>query len=151
MSKDDTSELVDLVALRQFFEEEIPFHRTLGLSVTRLDRGQAELLVPYGHHLTGNPKGPVLHGGVMASVADAAGGLALLSNLPAHVNLATIDLRIDYIRPAACDDLWCSARIVRLGAQVGFTAMSLVQRGDYIVAEVRAAYSLSRRRSKADS
>ena len=146
-ASDSSDGLIDLAALRLFFEKNIPFHGNLGVSVTRLERGSAEVYLPYQEMLTGNPNTPALHGGALATIADAAGGLVLLSHLRPKVQLATIDLRMDFLQPAMCSDLWCSARIVRLGAQVGFTSMQLFQEGERLVAEGRAAFSISRHRS----
>jgi uncharacterized protein (TIGR00369 family) len=82
------------------FTEGIPYNRALGMQLVELDRGQAIFTLPYDAKLVGNPDTGVLHGGVITALLDAASGAAVFASLTEWVPIATLDLRIDYLRAA---------------------------------------------------
>jgi len=133
-------------ALIDFFIKQIPFNRHLGMEVEALERGRCVLRVPFREEFVGDPFRPALHGGVMSSLADAAGGLAVFSTFHGpETGVSTVDLRIDYLRPGKLEDLICEARVVRVGNRVAVTTM-VVHHGspDYVAAEGRGVYNLFR-------
>jgi len=148
--------------IRRFFEQEIPFNRHLGIVMTRLENGVAHLGLPFKPELVGNPAVPALHGGSLSALADAAGGAAVFSGLTIGDIVSTIDLRIDYLRPAAPIDTVAEARVVRLGGRVGVARIQVWQRAAtenrsdeasdgvqgerVLVAEATGVYSVRRRR-----
>ena len=85
--------------MRQF----IPHNRELGLEVSdfRRSRGEIWMRLPYAERLVGNPDDGVLHGGAITSLMDAACGMSVMVRLGAAAPIATLDLRIDYLKPAA--------------------------------------------------
>lgn len=106
--------------LTHVMEELIPFNRFLGVKVTGLKKGFARLEVPFRDELVGDPLRPALHGGVISALADTAGGAAVWADLAdERGRVSTIDLRIDYLRPARLVTLVAEARVVRLGNRVG--------------------------------
>ena len=56
--------------------------------------------MPYDAKLVGNPETGVLHGGAITALLDGASGAAVFAALVDIVPIATLDLRIDYLRPA---------------------------------------------------
>lgn len=81
--------------------DETPFFAHLRGEVVSLTRGSATMRVPYGPHLVGNPDTGVIHGGVMTALLDHTAGAAVMSALAEPLAIATLDLRIDYMKPAA--------------------------------------------------
>lgn len=149
-------------AIRRFFEHEIPFNRLLGLHMERIEAGFVTLLMPFRAELVGNPFVPALHGGSLSALADAAGGAAVFASIARTDTVSTIDLRIDYLRPAAPVDTRAEARVVRIGGRVGVTriqvwqaraeenASSEIADGDasrVLVAEATGVYSIRRGRA----
>ena len=125
------------------------FNRFLGLEIARLDEGFARVAIPFRDHLVGDPERPALHGGVLSAAIDAAGGAAAftLIELPDD-RLSTIDLRVDYLRPAGLQRLVCEARVSRMGnriASVDVIAFHGEER-DAPVATGKAVYSVRRGR-----
>lgn len=80
--------------------EHVPHAKAIGLKVENAKRGEAWLSVPYAEKLIGNPATGVIHGGVITSLLDNACGIAVQLALPARNSIATLDLRIDYMKPA---------------------------------------------------
>ena len=110
--------------LKQLMEEMIPFNRYLGMQCTRIAEGFCRLEIPFRDELIGDPTRPALHGGVLSSIADTAGGGAVWTTLEdPRARVSTIDLRIDYLRPGRAELLICEATVVRAGNRVAVTDM----------------------------
>jgi uncharacterized protein (TIGR00369 family) len=136
---------MDLLILRRVVEELIPFNKFLGVRVVLMEPGRVELEIPWRDELIGDPVKAAIHGGVISSLADAAGGFAVWSALehPA-ARVSTIDLRIDYLRPGRCEALLAEAVAVRVGRTVGATDMRLFHASsrDALVATGKGVYAI---------
>lgn len=112
--------------LKQVMEDVIPFNRYLGVKVTGVREGFARLEIPFREELIGDPLRPALHGGVLSALADAAGGGAVWTGIEdERARVSTIDLRIDYLRPARLVTVVAEATVVRLGNRVGVADVRL--------------------------
>jgi uncharacterized protein (TIGR00369 family) len=94
----------------QKFAHVSPYNRELGLLPHAVRTDWCVLKVEYQDALVGDPQTRVLHGGVITTLLDAAFGFAIFVKLPAFRPMATLDLRIDYLKPAT------PGRAVRGGA-----------------------------------
>ncbi|MBI4954215.1 MAG: PaaI family thioesterase [Myxococcales bacterium] len=104
MSAGDDARAARLELLRRLnrgFAEMVPHNRALGMELVSLDDADAVMRLPYAPHLVGNPDTGVLHGGAVSSLMDACCGAAVFMALAEPVPIATLDLRIDYLKPAA--------------------------------------------------
>ena len=79
------------------------------------------------------------HGGPIAALIDIAGDFALIAKLGRGV--PTIDLRIDYLRPAIDTDLVARARALRCGRSVGVVDIEVSDKAGRVVAAGRGSYS----------
>ena len=96
----------------------------------------------------GDPRRPALHGGVVSSLIDTAGGLAAWSALSPGESVSTVDLRVDYLEPAGLGaDLRATAALVRKGNRVCHVRIEVTQ-GDVLVADGRGVYNIHRRSSE---
>ncbi|KEP70174.1 thioesterase [Thioclava dalianensis] len=84
---------------RQFIEA-IPHAHALGMVLDEISPGQAVLSMPYDTKLVGDPRTGVIHGGAVSALMDTCSGAAVMSHPDAAASTATLDLRIDYMRPA---------------------------------------------------
>ncbi len=88
------------------FVEGIPQGKALGIKFIAVDRGKATFSLPYNTAIIGDPDTRVIHGGAITTLLDQVSGLAAAAaivseeNLLAISNVATLDLSIDYMRPA---------------------------------------------------
>ena len=78
----------------------VPHNAALGIRFVSFADGRVTLSLPYDKKLIGNPLTGVLHGGAITAVLDAACGMAVLVKLALPIPVATLDLRIDYLKPA---------------------------------------------------
>lgn len=92
--------MADREALGRRFVAALPFSRALGLSLVSLGWGVAEVAMPWAEDLVGDPETGVVHGGAVFALVDTCAGAAVLSHRAAPGRVATLGLRIDYMRPA---------------------------------------------------
>ena len=83
------------------FIEAIPHARAIGMRLDEIGDGVAVISMPYDSRLVGDPETGVIHGGAVSALMDTCGGAAVMSHPTGAVGTATLDLRIDYMRPAA--------------------------------------------------
>ena len=132
--------------LRQIMEELIPFNRYLGVKFAGAKQGFARLEIPFRDELVGDPFRPALHGGVLSALADAAGGAAVWTGLEDdRARVSTIDLRIDYLRPARLVTIVAEATVVRLGNRVGVADVRLFNSDaeDVTIATGKGVYNIT--------
>jgi uncharacterized protein (TIGR00369 family) len=112
------------------FTTNVPWNAALGLELVEAEAGVATILLPYRAELVGNPENGVLHGGVVSSVVDATCGAAVFLGVTPLRPIATLDLRIDYLRAAEPGrDLLCRARCTRITTHVAFV-QAVAHHGD---------------------
>lgn len=117
---------MDPDVLRQMMEEWVPFNRHLGMKVARSEPGKVRLEIDFREEFIGDPMRRALHGGVLFSLADAAGGMAVWSSSSdPNSRVATIDMRIDYLRPGKPERVCAEAHVVRQGNRVGVADVRL--------------------------
>ena len=80
-----------------------PFMRFLGLVIVTAEKGRVEIRLPYREEFIRVDGSDWLHGGVISALADIAGDYAVITETAPGV--PTIDMRVDYLRPARRGDL----------------------------------------------
>jgi uncharacterized protein (TIGR00369 family) len=133
--------------LLRLMEEHVPFNRYLGLRGESIGAGTCVLTLAVREEFIGDPRRPALHGGVVSSLIDTAGGLAAWSALAPGESVSTVDLRVDFLEPAGLGaDLRAAAELVRKGNRVCHVRIAVTQ-AEVLVAEGRGVYNIHRRTS----
>jgi len=140
-------------ALVEMFERHITFNAVLGLKVLSVRPGDVRGRITMRPDLVGHFTFGRLHGGVISATLDAMGGLALMvaiaerhphddtqQVLHRFSRMGTIDLRIDYLRPATGPRFQASAQVLRLGGRVASTRMEFSDAQGKLLCTGAAAY-----------
>ena len=132
----------------RLMEEQIPFNRYLGMRGESVTKGRCVLRLPVRPEFVGDPRRPALHGGVLSSLIDTAGGLAAWTDLAPGETVSTVDLRVDYLEPAGLGaELRAEAELVRKGSRVCHVRVAVTQ-GPALVAEGRGVFAIHRPRAE---
>jgi uncharacterized protein (TIGR00369 family) len=98
-----------------------PFLRALGGELLEFKKGIGRLRLPWSEKLIGNPQTGVVHGGVITAMLDQACGMAIGSALDTPTAMATLDLRIDYMKPATPrTDILIESECLKLTREIAF-------------------------------
>jgi uncharacterized protein (TIGR00369 family) len=98
-----------------------PHAHHLGMKVVETGPGFAVIKLPYRLELIGDPVRKVVFGGVITTLLDHASGLAVACALEVLRAIATVDLRVDYVRAAAPGlDLYARVDCYKVTRNVAF-------------------------------
>jgi len=124
-----------------------PQAAALGLRMVSVGVARGSIEAPWREDLVGDPDTGVIAGGVVTTLLDHTCGLAMATAAGTEpFSTATLDLRIDYMRPAAPrTGVTCEAHCYKLTRSVGFVRAEAwdVDRSD-LVATAQAAFILNR-------
>jgi uncharacterized protein (TIGR00369 family) len=108
--------------MRKLMSVASPHMRELGMEFLELKNGVALARIPYQTTLVGDPVTGVLHGGVVTTLLDSTGGAAVFSRLKVPAPIATLDLRIDYLRGSTPHEpLYARVECYKITREVAFT------------------------------
>ncbi|HVC14549.1 MAG TPA: PaaI family thioesterase [Acidimicrobiales bacterium] len=102
-----------------------PVHRGLGLKVRLAGDGVVLDATPGPSHSVDG--GDFVHGGVIATILDTGATFALID--ATGTDWSTVDLRIDYLRPAPVASLHVTARPAQVGRRFGRASAELTEPG----------------------
>jgi uncharacterized protein (TIGR00369 family) len=129
----------------RFVRDQVPFNKLLGIHGESAGDGRAVLLLPVREEHLGDARRPALHGGVVSSLIDTAGGIAAWSALGQGEAVSTVDLMVDFLEPGrVAGPLRAEAELVRKGNRVCHVRVRVTQDG-VLLAEGRGVYSIHKR------
>ena len=111
-----------IALFQKLFSDTIPHNKALGLQVVGVRRGFASMRLEWREELVGNPETGVLAGGPLTAMLDGCCGMAVATMLKTPMPFATLDLRIDYVKPATPGQpVIAEAECYRVTQSVAFT------------------------------
>lgn len=133
----------------------IPFNKMLGLRLDQLEADRVVMDFTMKNELVGNYLQGILHGGVVSSVLDMAGGMVVMASvLKKHPNASmeelastvsrcsTIDLHINYLNPGKGERFIAKASLTKSGNTISFTHMELFNEDETLIATANGTYLL---------
>ena len=145
-----------IAGLTEIFEKKIVFNQVLGLRITSLKPEGVTGRIDMKPDLIGHFAYNRIHGGVVSAGLDAMAGLAVMAAIGArHMDesplqrlnrfskLGTIDLRVDYLRPAISEHFELRAEVLRLGSRVASTRMEFYDAQGKLLSSGAGAYIVS--------
>ena len=146
--------IATLEQFRRIFSE-IPFNRILDLQLDAIEEDHVTLSFEMKEELIGNYMHGILHGGVISSVLDMAGGTAaMVSVAQKHQGqdlaviaailgkASTINLNVDFLRPGKSSKFMTTAHVVQSGNKITFTRMEMRDQENVLIATGTAAYMI---------
>ncbi|GEQ97333.1 hypothetical protein JCM17844_09700 [Iodidimonas gelatinilytica] len=124
----------------------VPQLSALGIELCEMDKARAKMRLPWADRLVAYADSGVMAGGAVFTLLDSVLGTAVFSALPSLVPVATLDLRVDYLKPATPGrDLFASAHCYKLTRQVAFVrGVAFHDTEDSPIAHATASFILNR-------
>jgi uncharacterized protein (TIGR00369 family) len=126
----------------------VPHNHALGIRFVEAKSGSITLALPYDEKLVGDPTTRVIHGGAITTLMDATCGIAVFIKIKEAIQIATLDLRIDYLKPALPDmEVHARAQCFKVTRNVAFVRCETFHAGNPsdLVAVANGTFMLSRR------
>jgi uncharacterized protein (TIGR00369 family) len=156
MAGDSTHDDGLQAAIDFFFKTAGPqFVQFLGFSIDSTDFDTGILNFEMQDRLVGNPYYRILHGGVISSILDIAGGFTVYLQVLREMKgkpfdkqverlskIGTIDIRVDFLRPGKGKSFTAEGHILRKGKKVAVTHMELHNDEGMLIAVGTGTYTI---------
>ncbi len=109
-----------------------PIAQLIGFTLVAIKRGEAVFDFESSEKHA-NPMG-TLHGGVLCDVSDAAMGVAFASTLEDDESFTTLELKINFLRPAWSEKLRAVGKVIKRGNTVGLVECDITNSAGALVA-----------------
>lgn len=90
--------------------------KTLGASLTRVESGEVEIVLPFGPHIAQHHG--FVHAGGLTTVVDNAGGFAAMTLMPEGMQVLTVEFKVNFLSPAIGERFLAIGRVKRSGRQI---------------------------------
>ena len=125
-----------------------PFHAGFGISIEHAAAGEVRLgweARPDHRNLQG-----LVHGGTLATLVYIAMGLAVRTVVGPTRRHVTIDLHVQYLRPARPGRLEALGSVVRVGTHVGFAEGTVMDADGRLLIRASGTYGVTEERTNAE-
>lgn len=105
-----------------------PIVSALGMTIARLEPGLCEMHLPFRRDLT--QQHGFFQAGVVAMLADNAGGYAAYSLMPAGMEVLAVEFKVNFMSPAKGEVMIARGRVLKSGRTLSITAVEVFMRDD---------------------
>jgi uncharacterized protein (TIGR00369 family) len=130
LKRDDHISAVPMDELRKFMTEAIPYWNTLGLELIEVAPGHAVFQAEVRPGLLQNN---MVHGGVLASIADSACAVAAIATVFPESYATTINLQVAYLKPVKSGRFKATGKCIKAGRSIFFCEAVVVDEQDVVV------------------
>jgi acyl-CoA thioesterase len=127
------------------FTEEIwkrsPFTKLLGLEIEKLEHGTCFSRLKIKDTFLN--KHSVVHGGVIYSMADVSMGVAVYSTLKSGDETSTVEIKINYLKPAKTSVLLCEAKTIKKGKNIAVMEAEIRSGENTLIAKAMGTFMLT--------
>lgn len=122
-----------------------PHAVALGIKTISIDKSGALMKIAYDEKLVGDPASGVIAGGAVTALLDHCCGASVHTAMDEFKMIATLDLRIDYMRPAEPGkDIIAHAQCYKVTRSVCFVrAFAYEETPDDPIAAAQAAFMIT--------
>jgi acyl-CoA thioesterase len=117
-----------------------PFYQLLGMKVLEIRGGKCTIEMPFRKELT-HPYG-IVHGGAIASLANSAVAMALISLVKPNDRITTIEFKINFFAPIRQGKLTAKAKIIHRGSKTAVGDVVVIDDEGRLVSKVIATYNI---------
>ena len=118
------------------------FEDSLGITVTRKHKDGVTCTVPLRPELL-NSNG-VVHGGVIASIADEVAWWAIIDQLGERKPMTTSELKVNYLRPISGSKTTARGFVLKLGKMLAVTRVDVFDSEKRLAAHATVTYAFLR-------
>jgi uncharacterized protein (TIGR00369 family) len=119
-----------------------PYYLLLGMEITEIREGESRIQMRFKEELTHPYR--IVHGGAIASLADSAVAMALVSLVEPKDRITTIEFKINFFVPISKGELKAHAKIIHKGSKTAVGDVDVINEEGKLVAKVIATYSIMR-------
>jgi len=119
----------------------MPVYDLLGIKVEQAGGGKARLRLPWRHEIT--QAIGLVHGGIIATLADSAAGWAVFPEVPDASLCTTLEMKINYLAPVVKADMMAKAKAIKIGRSTALVEVDVFC-GRKLVAKSLCTYFIRR-------
>lgn len=132
---------VNMFELTEEIWKKSPFIRLLGLEIEKFEHGTCSSRLRIKDTLLN--KHGVVHGGVIYSLADISMGVAVYSTLKKGEETSTVEIKINYLKPAKTSLLTCEAKILKKGKNIAVMEAEIRSGEKTLIAKALGTFMLT--------
>jgi acyl-CoA thioesterase len=119
-----------------------PYYQLLGIEIVKMRKGVSTLRMRFRKELT-HALG-MMHGGAIASLADSAVAMALITLVDPSDRITTIEFKVNFVAPVEEGKLTAQAKILHRGGKTAVGDVEVLNEKGDLVAKVIATYSIKK-------
>jgi uncharacterized protein (TIGR00369 family) len=127
-------------AILDWMKTKNPFWALLGMELLEIKKGWAIVRLPLEDKLT-NAIG-LVHGGAIFSAADSAVGMALVGMTSRDESITTLEMKINYMKPAKGREIMAEAKIIHRGSQTAIGDVAVRDEEQNLISKGLATYAI---------
>ena len=111
-----------------------PYYRHLGMEVTKIKKGESIIRMVVKEELARYDG--IVHGGAIASLADAAAGVAIASLTTSKETVVAIEFKINFFASVSRGEITARAKVIHKGSRTAVAEVEVTNEDGKMVARL---------------